>query len=133
MDEVHRLSACLRCKGVGKEAAIRLGKKLSDKYRTDAEKYDKNGNYKQELFHKGLGRAETKSEVRQVSKVVAEWADGDSVAAHYGFGIDLFCTEDFGRSSDEPSVLDEMHRLWLKSDFGINFVTLCDLAQMLTK
>ncbi|WP_240471315.1 hypothetical protein [Komagataeibacter rhaeticus] len=123
MDKVHELSKNLGCKGVGKAAAIELGVKLTKKY----------GSGKDELFHRGLGRAETKAERDSVAKVVAEWADGDSIAAHYGFGMDLFCSEDFGRSSKKASVLDEDHRRWLKSDFDIGFVTLIDLARMLTE
>jgi len=108
---------------VGKAAAIKLGLELTKKY----------GNGKDELFHRGLGRAKTSSERRSVASVVAEWADGDSIAAHYGFGMDLFCSEDFGLSSKKASVLDVNHRRWLKSDFDIGFVTLNDLARMLTE
>lgn len=123
MDKVHELSRNLGCKGVGKAAAIELGVKLTQKYRSGED----------ELFHRGLGHAKTKSEREDVAKAVAEWADGDSIAAHYGFGMDLFCSEDFGKSSKKASVLDEDHRRWLKSDFDIDFVTLIDLARMLTE
>ncbi|WP_025840995.1 hypothetical protein [Asaia platycodi] len=123
MDKVHELSRGLGCKGVGKAAAIKLGLKLTQKY----------GIGKDELFYRGLGRAKTKAKRKSVANVVAEWADGDSIAAHYGFGMDLFCSEDFGRSSKKASVLDENHRCWLKSDFDIGFVTLNDLARMLTE
>lgn len=123
MDKVHNLSRNLGCKGVGKAVAIELGVKLTEKY----------GGGKDELFHRGLGRAKTKSEREDVAKAVAEWADGDSIAAHYGFGMDLFCSEDFGKSSKKASVLDEDHRRWLKSDFDIDFVTLIDLARILTE
>ena len=35
-----------------------------------------------------------------------EWADGDSVAAHYAYGNDIFCSEDFGKGASNPSALD---------------------------
>ncbi|TCS32808.1 hypothetical protein EDC15_11032 [Acetobacter aceti NBRC 14818] len=123
MDRVHELAKVLRCKGVGKAAAIALDEELTDKY----------GNDEEELFHKGLGRAKTNSEKKHVAKAIAEWADGDSITSHYGFGMNLFCSEDFGKSYQKPSVLDEEHRKWLESDFGIKFVTLFELARMLTE
>jgi hypothetical protein len=69
---------------------------------------------------------------REVARAVAEWADGDSVAAHYGYGIDLFCSGDFGKSASAPSVLDCDNRKWLNQEFGIQFVTLAELAKKVT-
>ena len=60
--------------------------------------------------------------------MVREWADGDSIAAHYGFGIDLFCTADCGKNARGPSVLDSDNRKWLREEFGIQFVTLDEIA-----
>jgi hypothetical protein len=63
----------------------------------------------------------------KVKRAVAEWADGDSVAAHYGFGIQLFCTDDVG-SRKPKSVLAADNRKWLSEKYGIEFVTLKQLA-----
>jgi hypothetical protein len=42
------------------------------------------------------------------------------VAAHYGFGIDQFCSEDFRKSASGRSVLDCDNRKWLSEEFGIS-------------
>jgi hypothetical protein len=78
------------------------------------------------------GEAEEKNEGDRndvLAKATREWADGDSVAAHYGFGIDQFCSEDFGKSASGRSVLDCNNRKWLSEEFGIRFVTLAELAR----
>ncbi|MGO9420645.1 DUF2934 domain-containing protein [Roseiarcus sp.] len=72
-------------------------------------------------------------ESRTLARLVAEWADGDALAAHVGYANDIFCTEDFGRSSRGASVLDESHREWLTKTFGIQFATLGELAQMVVR
>jgi hypothetical protein len=110
-------------RGVGRAFAIELGLKFSAHA----------GASKPELFHQGLGRACDRAERKRVAKVVREWVDGNSVAAHYGFGIDLFCSEDFRRSTSGPSVLDFDSRNWLREEFGIQFVTLAELAARMVK
>jgi hypothetical protein len=77
-----------------------------------------------------LGKPRTPVEQRQINRAIAEWADGDSVAAHYAYDIDIFCSEDFGKSASNPSVLDVGNRNWLTKTFGIRFATLGALAQM---
>jgi hypothetical protein len=62
---------------------------------------------------------------------VAEWADGDSVAGHYGYGNDYFCTLDAGISGGAASVLHSSRRAWLDEDFGIRVVTPVQLAEVL--
>jgi hypothetical protein len=79
-----------------------------------------------------LGRPRTRAEQGRINRAIAEWADGDSVAAHYGYGIDLFCSEDFGRGASNSSVLDAINREWLKATFGIQFATLGEVARMVT-
>jgi hypothetical protein len=77
-----------------------------------------------------LKRAKDIHESRQVERAVSEWADGDSIVAHYGYGFDLFCSKDFGKGASGPSVLDCANRKWLSEEFGIRFVTLRELADM---
>jgi hypothetical protein len=110
-------------RGVGRAVGIELGLKYSAHA----------GASKPELFQQGFGRACDRAERKRVAKVVREWADGNSVAAHYGFGIDLFCSEDFRRSTSGPSVLDFDSRNWLREEFGIQFVTLAELAARVGK
>src|SRR5256885_1820430 len=57
----------------------------------------------------GLGAAKDIHARREVARAVAQWADGDSVAAHYAYGNDIFCTLDGGKAETrrgEPAVLD---------------------------
>lgn len=77
-----------------------------------------------------LGKPRTPAEQGKINRAIAEWADGDSIAAHYGYNNDLFCTEDFGKGGSTASVLDDSNRQWLSETFGIRFVTLAELAAM---
>jgi hypothetical protein len=81
-----------------------------------------------EFWFQGFGRAEDGAESKAVMAVVKEWADGDSIAAHYGYGMDLFCSDDCGKSASSPSILDQTNRQWLSERFGIRFVTLAQLS-----
>lgn len=76
-------------RGLGQAAALEIGLEFSKRRDNLAEP---------ELWLQGLGRALGKTERKKVVKATREWADGDSVGAHYGFGIELFCTEEEGRS-----------------------------------
>jgi hypothetical protein len=59
---------------------------------------------------------------------VAEWADGDSIAAHVAYGNDIFCTEDQGKSKGHKSILDEENRKWLAATYKVKFATIRELA-----
>lgn len=59
----------------------------------------------------------------RVPKAIAEWADGDAVAAHIGGGSDYFCTLDFGRKAGPDSVLSPANRKQLSDKYGAVFVT----------
>jgi hypothetical protein len=83
-----------------------------------------------EPWLQSLQRAQDIREERSVQRAVAEWADGDSLAAHIGYGIDLFCTEDEGNSAGGSTVLDKTNRAWLSATYGVRFVTLTELAAM---
>jgi hypothetical protein len=123
MDRVNALTTEIGRRGVGQAAAIKLGLQFSAR--------DNAG--EPELWLQGLGRARDGSERTRVARVVREWADGDSIAAHYGFGIELICTDDFGQSGTSPSILDTNNRQWLSSTFGINFLTLSELARKVSE
>jgi hypothetical protein len=87
-------------------------------------------------WFRALGAASDIHETREVARAVAEWADGDSVAAHYAYGNNIFCTLDGGKAETrrgEPAVLDVSNRAWLTEEFGIQFSTLGELAQWLQK
>lgn len=85
----------------------------------------------EEPWFTSLLRARDIHEQHKVQRAIAEWADADSIAAHIGYGMDLFCTEDQGKGAGAPSVLDSNNRAWLESAYGVKFVTLPELAGML--
>jgi hypothetical protein len=66
-----------------------------------------------------------------ISEAIAEWADGDALAAHHGHGHDVFCTLDRGRGAGRQSVLHQSRRQWLKTDFGVVILSPAELATRL--
>jgi hypothetical protein len=107
MDKVNDMAARIARRGVGSAVAIELGKQSSKEARSP----------KPELWLQGLGHANNRN---KLNEALRELADGDTVAAHYGFGIDLLCSED----CRERSVFQPSNRKWLSEDFGIRFVRL---------
>jgi len=113
MDRVNALATEINRRGVGQSAAVALGLKFLSPEEIA----------KPTFWYEGLRHATVKS----VRQAIAEWADADSVAAHYGYGVDLFCTEDRGLGGS--SVLDDTNRSWLQRDYGIKFVSIAELAE----
>jgi hypothetical protein len=79
-------------------------------------------------WYEVLDRPKDAQEATEIEKSVAEWADGDSIAAHIAYGNDFFCTEDQGKTAGNASVLDLNNRTWLETCYGVQFVTLSELA-----
>lgn len=79
------------------------------------------------LQEKAGGRADAIEE-KDFARAVAEWADGDSVAAHVAYNNDLFCTEDQGKSPGDSSIFDANNRQWLAVTYGVEFATVRELA-----
>ncbi len=80
-------------------------------------------------WHIGIKNAPA-TEAENISKALAEWADGDAVAAHVGYKNDYFCTRDEGKSAGLSSVLSPQNRAILESKFGVKFISpesLCNL------
>jgi hypothetical protein len=116
-DRTNEMADAIAARGVGHAIAVKLGLDFSVRDGASGEWW----------LH-GLLRAKDVLECTQVERAVAEWADGDSIAAHYGYGIDLFCSKDFGQKASSASVLDCENRKWLNEKFGVQFVTLVELA-----
>ncbi len=85
----------------------------------------------QAIWYRGLDQATSPAEKTRVEKAFAEWADGDSIASHVAYGIEVFCTGDAGKSSGGPSVMDPSNRAWLTATYGIKFMTMRELADHL--
>ena len=83
------------------------------------------------LWFRSLDRAGDIHEKREVQRAFAEWADGDSIAAHVAYGIDVFCSDDVGKSNAAGSILDHVNRAWLSKTYGVRFATLEELAASL--
>lgn len=76
-------------------------------------------------------RSAPESESKAIAEAVAEWADGDAVAAHFGYSNDYFCTQDAAIAAGSTSVFSAKNRQWLKEKYKINFVTPEELANIL--
>jgi hypothetical protein len=112
------ISAAIRARGSGFARVVKVGHLRSDGA-------DPPG---------GLARLEwarSRSDVTKVARAIAEWADGESVAAHYGYANDLFCTEDRAAKAGRYSVMHPAQRSWLHRVFGVEFVSVAELAARL--
>ena len=70
------------------------------------------------------------NEKTEIQKAVAEWADRDTVAAHFAYTNSYLCSEDRGVSAGSPSIFDAINRTWLRATYGVEFVTLEELAAL---
>lgn len=108
----------IEARDVGRSIAEQLGLSLNQTHSVNASWFE------------GLAHAQSKPEIKKVAEAVAEWADGDAVAAHIGYQNALFCTRDEGIGAG-TSILDQANRKWLNSQFGVEFVTAPELASRL--
>ena len=116
----NALDAAIVARGLGRAQGIELGKFFSE--RDDAAG---------ELWLQGLERTRSARERKKVRLAVNEWADGEALAAHGGYGHDLFCTHDNGGDLGDRSILHPSHRAWLSETHGVTFVTVAQLAERL--
>ena len=79
-----------------------------------------------------LDHAADMHEQRAVERAFSEWADGDSIAAHVAYGLDVFCSDDVGNSNVNNSILDSSNRAWLNRSYGVQFMTFKELESNLT-
>jgi hypothetical protein len=118
IDTFNQLLRAIEPRGVGVAIGKALGNALSQRVGV------------QEPWFHGLARAQDVHDTGKVARAVAEWADGDNVAAHIAYKNDIFCTGDLGKSAGS-SILDAVNRAWLEQTYGVRFVTLPELATML--
>lgn len=84
----------------------------------------------QEPWTDSLLRAKDIHENRAVSRAIAEWADADTVIAHFAYRNHYLCSEDYGKAGERPSIFNPTNRAWLHAAYGIEFVSLAQLAGM---
>ena len=114
-DKVCKVARAIEDRSVGMAQIKELGKGLGE-------------SGPESLWFESLDRATDIHERRRVERAFAEWADGDSIAAHVAYGIDIFCSDDFGKSNPDGSVLDQDNRAWLSQTYGVQFATIEELA-----
>lgn len=68
---------------------------------------------------------------KQYSKNVAEWVDGDALAAHYGYGINYFCTNDRASGAGSNSVFHTSNLDQIKQKYDITVVTPNELLSII--
>lgn len=68
---------------------------------------------------------------KQYAKGMAEWVDGDALGAHYGYGVDYFCTNDQASGAGSSSVFSQTNLNNLKSKYQIDVVSPDTLVNML--
>ena len=119
LEKYHGALRAIEGRGLGRQQLRALGEEFARRYNLGTD------------WLRGLEHASDVHEENRVIRAVAEWSDADSVAAHIGYGIDTFCSEDYGRGAGGPSVLDPANRAWLTQTFGVRFTTLIELADML--
>jgi len=119
LDRYFELAKAIEDRGLGSIQAQQLARRFANAAQTTS------GHW-----FKALGAARDIHQTREVARAIAEWSDGDSVAAHYGYGNDFFCTGDEARPG-HPSILDAANRAWLTADFGVRFCTMPELAARL--
>jgi hypothetical protein len=66
-------------------------------------------------WYMGLTLTTDQQEKSEIVKAGAEWADGDTVAAHIAYRNDFSCTRDKAVSAGK-SILDKGNRLWLEKE-----------------
>jgi hypothetical protein len=119
LERYESIAAAIEKRGLGFARVLKLARRLARRAPAP------------EHWTDSLKRATEPGEPRKVARAVAEWADGDSVAAHHGYGNDLFCTEDRAGKAGRDSVMHPAYRNWLRRGYGVHFVTLAELAALL--
>ncbi len=85
-----------------------------------------------EVWFKALNNAQDIHEERAIERAFSEWADGDAIASHVAYGLDVFCSADVGNSNGMSSILDSSNRQWLTEEYGVKFMSFDDLLAYLS-
>lgn len=115
IQRVHEVARAIEGRGIGFAQVQALGEKMG-------------ASDPASVWFRSLDQATDIHQERAVERAFSEWADGDSVAAHVAYGLDVFCSDDVGNSNATNSVLDPIHRAWLTETYGVQFMTFEDFA-----
>ena len=121
LERYHSMARAIKSRGVGQSVIERIGARINQR-----------GGTPNAPWFSSLGEFRDLSERAEIASAVAEWADGDTVAAHYGYGNDVLCTQDRGHST-RNSVFNAVNRRWLEREFGISFVSVEALAATIAR
>jgi hypothetical protein len=82
-----------------------------------------------EHWSKGLANAPATKD-KEIASAVAEWADGDMVSAHVAYKNHYICTRDSAKAAGQNSVFSQANRTWLNRDYGVEFISPDELANL---
>lgn len=116
ISKAHEVCASIENRGCGRAQVNALGLKMADA---------------SQVWYQGLKNAKDIHEERAIERSFSEWADGDAIASHIAYGIDVFCTDDVGNSNANKSVLDAGNRAWLTATYGVRFMSFDELLASL--
>jgi hypothetical protein len=116
--KAHEVSQAIEARGLGYAQVKALGEKIVASDPATA-------------WFRALQKAADIHEKRAVERAFGEWADGDAVAAHIAYGLDVFYSADVGNSNATNSVLDPVNRAWLTATYDMRFMTFEELAASL--
>jgi hypothetical protein len=118
IDKADEVATAIESRGVGMAQVKKIGQGLASGDPAAA-------------WFGALQSAKDIHEKRAIERAIAEWADGDSLASHIAYGIDVFCSADVGNSNVVDSVLDPVNRAWLTASYGVKFMTFDELLATL--
>lgn len=67
---------------------------------------------------------------KDFAEAIAEWVDGDSLAAHYAAGNDFFCTDDNARNAGTKSIFHSVNKKRLETEYSIKIIPSHKIAQL---
>jgi hypothetical protein len=80
-------------------------------------------------WHEAIAAASV-AEATAITKAVAEWTDGDTVAAHYAYANDYVCTANPGTGGTD-AILSTVNRESILAKINMRFVTPEELAALI--
>ena len=112
IDKIHEVARAIEGRGLGIAQVKSLGIMIANPT---------------EMWFKALENTKDIHQERAVERAFSEWADGDAIAAHIAYGLDIFCSADVGNSNATNSILDPTNRAWLTATYGVKFMTFDEL------